>query len=35
FTLRPYFNTVVVSLASSTLALVLGTAASYGLLRFD
>lgn len=35
YTLRPYFNTVVVSLASSTLALVLGTAASYGLLRFD
>lgn len=34
YTLRPYFNTVVVSLTSSTLALALGTAASYGLLRF-
>lgn len=34
-TLRPYINTVVVSLASSTLALVLGTAAAYGLVRFD
>ncbi len=34
-TLRPYFNTVVVSLTSSALALLLGTAASYGLLRFE
>ncbi len=34
-TLRPYFNTVVISLSSSVLALLLGTAASYGLLRFD
>jgi multiple sugar transport system permease protein len=33
-TLRPYMNTVVVALTSSTLALVLGTAAGYGLLRF-
>ena len=33
-TLRPYVNTVVVSLTSSVLALVLGTAAGYGLLRF-
>ncbi len=34
-TLRPYFNTVVVSLTSSVLALLLGTAAAYGLLRFQ
>jgi multiple sugar transport system permease protein len=33
-TLRPYVNTVVVAVASSTLALALGTAAGYGLLRF-
>src|SRR5437660_6360839 len=33
-TLRPYLNTVVVALTSSVLALVLGTAAGYGLLRF-
>lgn len=33
-TLRPYFNTVVVSLVSSTLTLLLGTAAAYGLVRF-
>jgi len=33
-TLRPYFNTIVVSLTSSTLTLLLGTAAAYGLLRF-
>jgi multiple sugar transport system permease protein len=33
-TLRPYVNTVVVALTSSVLALVLGTAAGYGLLRF-
>jgi len=34
-TLRPYFNTVVVSLTSSVLSLLLGTAAAYGLLRFS
>jgi multiple sugar transport system permease protein len=33
-TLRPYVNTVVVAVASSGLALVLGTVAGYGLLRF-
>jgi len=33
-TLRPFVNTVVVALISSTLALFLGTAAGYGLLRF-
>src|SRR3989442_5500424 len=33
-TLRPFENTVVVALISSTLALVLGTRAAYGLLRF-
>src|SRR5256712_6621113 len=33
-TLRPFENTVVVALISSTLALVLGTGAGYGLLRF-
>lgn len=33
-TLRPYVNTVVVAATSSVLALVLGTAAGYGLLRF-
>jgi multiple sugar transport system permease protein len=33
-TLRPYVNTVVVALASSILALLLGTAAAYGLVRF-
>ena len=33
-TLRPYVNTVVVALTSSVSALVLGTAAGYGLLRF-
>ena len=33
-TLRPYMNTVVVALTSSVLALALGTAAGYGLLRF-
>lgn len=33
-TLRPYINTVVVALTSSVLSLALGTAASYGLLRF-
>jgi multiple sugar transport system permease protein len=33
-TLRPYVNTVVVSLASSSLALLLGSAAAYALIRF-
>lgn len=33
-TIRPYVNTVIVSLASATLALLLGTAAAYGLTRF-
>src|SRR3989442_12902157 len=33
-TLRPFVNTVIVALISSTLALVLGTGAGYGLLRF-
>jgi multiple sugar transport system permease protein len=34
-TLRPYFNTIVVSLISASLALSLGTAASYALTRFE
>ncbi|MFL5800380.1 MAG: carbohydrate ABC transporter permease [Roseiflexaceae bacterium] len=34
-TLRPYFNTVVVSLISSLLALALGATASYALTRFE
>src|SRR5262249_20048240 len=33
-TLRPFVNTVVVAVTSSILALVLGSAAGYGLLRF-
>jgi multiple sugar transport system permease protein len=33
-TLRPYFNTIVVALLSSIIALALGTAASYALTRF-
>lgn len=33
-TLRPFANTVIVALISSALALLLGTAAGYGLLRF-
>ncbi len=33
-TLRPFANTVIVALISSILALLLGTAAGYGLLRF-
>lgn len=33
-TFRPYRNTVVVALASTTLALLLGSAAAYGLARF-
>src|SRR5215211_7912221 len=34
-TLRPYFNTIVVALISSVLALALGTTASYALTRFE
>jgi len=34
-TLRPYVNTVVVALASSVLALVLGSGAAYALVRFQ
>jgi len=34
-TLRPYLNTVVVALISSVLALALGTAAAYALVRFE
>ena len=34
-TWRPYLNTVIVALASASLALILGTAAAYGLTRFD
>ncbi len=33
-TLRPYFNTVFVALVSSVIALALGAAASYALVRF-
>jgi multiple sugar transport system permease protein len=33
-TLRPYVNTVVVAFGSSTLALLLGSAAAYALIRF-
>lgn len=33
-TLRPYLNTVIIALTSAVLALILGTAAGYGLLRF-
>lgn len=33
-TARPYFNTVVVGIASSIIALILGAAASYALVRF-
>ncbi|NOZ50642.1 MAG: carbohydrate ABC transporter permease [Chloroflexi bacterium] len=33
-TFRPYANTVIVALVSATLALLLGTAASYALTRF-
>jgi multiple sugar transport system permease protein len=33
-TLRPFLNTIIVALFSSILALALGTAAAYGLLRF-
>lgn len=34
-TLRPFMNTITVALTSSALALGLGTAAGYGLLRFS
>ena len=34
-TIRPYINTVIVSLISSSLALLLGTAAAYALTRFE
>ena len=33
-TIRPYINTVIVALTSSSLSLLLGTAAAYGLTRF-
>jgi multiple sugar transport system permease protein len=33
-TLRPYVNTVVIGLASATIALVMGAAAAYALVRF-
>jgi multiple sugar transport system permease protein len=33
-TIRPYINTVVVALSSSALALLLGSAAAYALIRF-
>lgn len=33
-TLRPYTNTVIVGLASATIALVMGSAAAYALVRF-
>jgi multiple sugar transport system permease protein len=33
-TLRPYLNTVIVAVGSSTLALLLGSAAAYALIRF-
>jgi multiple sugar transport system permease protein len=34
-TIRPYINTVIVALTSAVLALLLGTAAAYGLTRFQ
>jgi multiple sugar transport system permease protein len=34
-TIRPYINTVIVATVSAILALALGTAAAYGLTRFD
>jgi multiple sugar transport system permease protein len=34
-TIRPYINTVIVATVSATLALALGTAAAYGLTRFE
>ena len=34
-TIRPYINTVIVAFTSASLALMLGTAAAYGLTRFQ
>ena len=34
-TIRPYINTVIVSIISASLALLLGTAAAYALTRFE
>ncbi len=34
-TLRPFYNTVVVSIVSSVLALIIGSTAAYGLSRFQ
>lgn len=34
-TIRPYINTVIVALTSASLALLFGTAAAYGLTRFE
>lgn len=34
-TIRPYINTVIVSLISASIALILGTAAAYALTRFE
>lgn len=34
-TIRPYINTLIVATVSAVLALALGTAAAYGLTRFD
>jgi multiple sugar transport system permease protein len=34
-TIRPYINTVIVATVSASLALILGTAAAYGLTRFE
>ncbi len=34
-TIRPYINTVIVATVSASLALALGTAAAYGLTRFE
>jgi multiple sugar transport system permease protein len=34
-TIRPYVNTVMVALSSAVLSLLLGTAAAYGLTRFE
>jgi multiple sugar transport system permease protein len=34
-TWRPYLNTIIVAFVSATLALALGTAAAYGLTRFE
>ena len=34
-TVRPYINTLIIGLVSSAIALILGTAASYALVRFE